>query len=165
MSGSSFRSHCGEIGRHEGLKIPFWRQSAGSSPAGGMERSKLYGKTYDFWAFFFLRMDGQKINRKGFFEEKEASLSMKKRVFRPDSSRIITIKEAFERFQIKLIKADETACGDIGGVSDIPRRRAVGGTLYPRTGNTLASDNGRKCNMDVSPKERCEQDVNSSRLL
>lgn len=97
MSSSSFRSHCGEIGRHEGLKIPFWRQSAGSSPAGGMERSKLYGKTYDFWAFFFLRMDCQKINR--------------------------------------------TACGDIGGVSDIPRRRAVGGTLYPRTGNTLASDN------------------------
>ena len=115
MSGSSFRSHCGEIGRHEGLKIPFWRQSAGSSPAGGMERSELYGKTYDFWAFFFLRMDGQKINR--------------------------------------------TACGDIGGVSDIPRRRAVGGTLYLRTGNTLASDNGRKCNMDVSPKERREQDV------
>lgn len=84
---------------------------------------------------------------------------MKKRVFRPDSSRIITIKEAFERFQIKLIKADKTACGDIGGVSDIPRRRAVGGTLYLRTGNTLASDNGRKCNMDVSPKERHEQDV------
>ena len=28
---------CGEIGRHEGLKIPFWRQSAGSSPAGGMK--------------------------------------------------------------------------------------------------------------------------------
>ena len=27
---------CGEIGRHEGLKIPFWRQSTGSTPVGGM---------------------------------------------------------------------------------------------------------------------------------
>ena len=30
----------GGIGRHEGLKIPFWRQSAGSSPAGGMEKPR-----------------------------------------------------------------------------------------------------------------------------
>ena len=29
---------CGEIGRHEGLKIPFWRQSTGSTPVGGMKR-------------------------------------------------------------------------------------------------------------------------------
>ena len=41
--------HCGEIGRHEGLKIPFWRQSAGSSPAGGMKnplQRKLRGIFY-----------------------------------------------------------------------------------------------------------------------
>ena len=30
--------HCGEIGRHEGLKIPFWRQSTGSTPVGGIKR-------------------------------------------------------------------------------------------------------------------------------
>ncbi len=29
---------CGEIGRHEGLKIPFWRQSTGSTPVGGIKR-------------------------------------------------------------------------------------------------------------------------------
>ena len=30
---------CGEIGRHEGLKIPFWRQSTGSTPVGGIKKS------------------------------------------------------------------------------------------------------------------------------
>ena len=30
---------CGEIGRHEGLKIPFWRQSTGSTPVGGIKNS------------------------------------------------------------------------------------------------------------------------------
>lgn len=38
MGGNSFRSRCGEIGRHEGLKIPFWRQSTGSTPVGGMKK-------------------------------------------------------------------------------------------------------------------------------
>lgn len=38
FSAQQFIGHCGEIGRHEGLKIPFWRQSAGSSPAGGMKK-------------------------------------------------------------------------------------------------------------------------------
>src|SRR5699024_11023229 len=31
---------CGEIGRHEGLKIPFWRQSTGSTPVGGTANIK-----------------------------------------------------------------------------------------------------------------------------
>ena len=35
---------CGEIGRHEGLKIPFWRQSTGSTPVGGMKKSTLIRK-------------------------------------------------------------------------------------------------------------------------
>lgn len=30
---------CGEIGRHEGLKIPFWRQSTGSTPVGGIQKA------------------------------------------------------------------------------------------------------------------------------
>ena len=30
-----------KAGRHEGLKIPFWRQSAGSSPAGGMRKLRI----------------------------------------------------------------------------------------------------------------------------
>ena len=29
---------CGEIGRHEGLKIPFWKQSTGSTPVGGIKK-------------------------------------------------------------------------------------------------------------------------------
>ena len=37
---------CGEIGRHEGLKIPFWRQSTGSTPVGGMDKKHL--KSLDF---------------------------------------------------------------------------------------------------------------------
>ena len=40
--------HCGEIGRHEGLKIPFWRQSAGSSPAGGMKNPLQHKAEGDF---------------------------------------------------------------------------------------------------------------------
>ena len=32
----SLLCRCGEIGRHEGLKIPFWRQSTGSTPVGGI---------------------------------------------------------------------------------------------------------------------------------
>lgn len=51
MSSSSFRSHCGEIGRHEGLKIPFWRQSTGSTPVGGMEEKHL--RSFDFGCFSF----------------------------------------------------------------------------------------------------------------
>ena len=30
-----------KAGRHEGLKIPFWRQSAGSSPAGGTRKLRI----------------------------------------------------------------------------------------------------------------------------
>ena len=32
---------CGEIGRHEGLKIPFWRQSTGSTPVGGIGKPEI----------------------------------------------------------------------------------------------------------------------------
>ena len=42
---------CGEIGRHEGLKIPFWRQSTGSTPVGGMDKKHL--KSLDFGCFLF----------------------------------------------------------------------------------------------------------------
>ena len=31
-----FLCHCGEIGRHEGLKIPFSQESIGSSPISGI---------------------------------------------------------------------------------------------------------------------------------
>ena len=30
-----------KAGRHEGLKIPFWRQSAGSTSVGGIEKPKI----------------------------------------------------------------------------------------------------------------------------
>ena len=36
----SLLCRCGEIGRHEGLKIPFWRQSTGSTPVGGITRER-----------------------------------------------------------------------------------------------------------------------------
>ena len=42
---------CGEIGRHEGLKIPFWRQSTGSTPVGGMDKKHL--RSLDFRCFSF----------------------------------------------------------------------------------------------------------------
>ena len=35
-----FLCHCGEIGRHEGLKIPFSQESIGSSPISGISDSK-----------------------------------------------------------------------------------------------------------------------------
>ena len=46
--------HCGEIGRHEGLKIPFWRQSAGSSPAGGIAEAHDYTLIRAIVGFFLL---------------------------------------------------------------------------------------------------------------
>ena len=46
-----FLCRCGEIGRHEGLKIPFWRQSTGSTPVGGMEEKHL--RSLDFRCFSF----------------------------------------------------------------------------------------------------------------
>ena len=40
---------CDGIGRHEGLKIPWWRDRAGSSPATSTKKiDKSFGRFVDF---------------------------------------------------------------------------------------------------------------------
>ena len=75
FSVQQFISHCGEIGRHEGLKIPFWRQSTGSTPVGGMMKAHnctLVRVVVGFLFCNYMRtvLDGTK----GIFHEKRRNL-------------------------------------------------------------------------------------------
>ena len=65
-----------KAGRHEGLKIPFWRQSAGSSPAGGMEKLGIVRWIEWFWAFSFCAIVWKRwVGERDFSRKKEESLS------------------------------------------------------------------------------------------
>ena len=95
---------CGEIGRHEGLKIPFWRQSTGSTPVGGIRKLTIVRCCVGSWAFSLLRTrlelgEGARLPERDFSHKMEESLSMKKRNFRTNSVPRPTIRAAFEQFQ------------------------------------------------------------------
>ena len=62
-----------KAGRHEGLKIPFWRQSTASPPADSIKTPELFSNSNDsgaFFLFYFLEaLEGREI-----FDEKEKFL-------------------------------------------------------------------------------------------
>ena len=64
-----------KAGRHEGLKILFWRQSMGLPPLETLKISEMFVDSNDSGLFLFIPFSGSAERARGIFREKRRSLS------------------------------------------------------------------------------------------
>ena len=60
-----------KAGRHEGLKIPFWRQSTGSPPPTVLKTPELFSDSNDSGVFFFVLFSGSVGGTRDFLAKRE----------------------------------------------------------------------------------------------
>ena len=66
-----------KAGRHEGLKIPFWRQSTASPPADSIKTPELFSNSNDSGAFFLFYFLEALEGREVFYERRTSHAQLK----------------------------------------------------------------------------------------